>query len=653
MKKNVFIIFFTCILLLTIIPVDFNLALKTRNKLIGDLYIDSVEPIQVIKDADTLVKDKLTVIRVIIQSTFSEEIQLKVNLTYDFGTKTYLENGYGSFGFPIRSGTNILYAPGGPCLPGWTYSWGPDDFFKWTHIGNDALIKVELDPNNEIEETNEGNNIKFADSITVADAPQFRVLFLPVAFPDEDDWTLSASKVVPQKDFLLATYPLAEIDLYCFTGSLWRISSDPGSTITDKDWLYEVVAYPIACTARIMGFNRVVIALKKYFGGTGVAIGINKRPPILEPVVISSTFPDNDNVAHEIGHTFYLWHPQDIGPPIFETERYDVKEKDFGDTVDTFMSYRDDPTWIDKERYDGIPYTLNPAGPWHYPGDPECGIPPQDKNLIEFPSWSLVDQLTIEPPTYTCIMVHGTLHNDGSIKVNNNWYRIQATPDFPQQHIMNSENNDNYQISLLNNYHQTIAIYPFFASLEYISHIDEIGVPEVVKADYMPLILNVPELVGTRYIQIQDINGQVLAEKEITINKPLVTVTYPNGGEQFKIGDTIALEWEGIDQDQDTLGYTIGYSNDNGFTWIPLAFDIKETTFEWNTKGLSIGDYLIKVIASDGVNTGEDISDGTFTLPKNKHIDRNYPYSNLLNLLENNKDIIRLFFLNLIKLKIL
>ena len=49
-----------------------------------------------------------------------------------------------------------------------------------------------------------------------------------------------------------------------------------------------------------------------------------------------------------------------------------------------------------------------------------------------------------------------------------------------------------------------------------------------------------------------------------------------------------------------------------------MAFDIKETSFEWNTFDQSEGEYLIKVIASDGVNVGEDISDGEFQLPRTK-----------------------------------
>jgi hypothetical protein len=123
---------------------------------------------------------------------------------------------------------------------------------------------------------------------------------------------------------------------------------------------------------------------------------------------------------------------------------------------------------------------------------------------------------------------------------------------------------------------------------------------------------------GTRFIQIQDADGQVLAERMVSYNSPNVQIIHPNGGEEFKVGDKIDIEWEGYDQDQDTLRYTLAYSNDSGQNWIPLAFDIKDTFFEWNTFDQGTGEYLIKVIASDGVNVGEDISDGKFTIPRSK-----------------------------------
>ncbi|MEM3641258.1 MAG: hypothetical protein QXH37_04995 [Candidatus Bathyarchaeia archaeon] len=52
-----------------------------------------------------------------------------------------------------------------------------------------------------------------------------------------------------------------------------------------------------------------------------------------------------------------------------------------------------------------------------------------------------------------------------------------------------------------------------------------------------------------------------------------------------------------------------------GETWIPLASNLKTTSYTWDTSSLTFGDkYLIRVIATDGVNTGEDVSNNTFTM---------------------------------------
>jgi hypothetical protein len=59
---------------------------------------------------------------------------------------------------------------------------------------------------------------------------------------------------------------------------------------------------------------------------------------------------------------------------------------------------------------------------------------------------------------------------------------------------------------------------------------------------------------------------------------------------------------------------SVFYTQDGGRAWMPLANNLKETSYVWNTTSLTTGDkYQIRVLATDGVNTGEDKSDGTFT----------------------------------------
>jgi hypothetical protein len=105
----------------------------------------------------------------------------------------------------------------------------------------------------------------------------------------------------------------------------------------------------------------------------------------------------------------------------------------------------------------------------------------------------------------------------------------------------------------------------------------------------------------------------VLATIPISPNRPHVTVTYPNGGEV--LSGEVTIQWTGDDGDGDTLTYDILYSSDSGATWSAITTGLGQSSFVWNADqaaGSSQG--LIKILASDGVNTGQDESDESFTV---------------------------------------
>jgi hypothetical protein len=88
----------------------------------------------------------------------------------------------------------------------------------------------------------------------------------------------------------------------------------------------------------------------------------------------------------------------------------------------------------------------------------------------------------------------------------------------------------------------------------------------------------------------------------------------PNGGEI--LADTHTVTWTASDGDGDPLVYAVHYSPDGGATWRPLAMDLSEPSWDWDT-GQSPGAHasgLVRVIASDGFNTSEDRSDGPFSV---------------------------------------
>lgn len=106
---------------------------------------------------------------------------------------------------------------------------------------------------------------------------------------------------------------------------------------------------------------------------------------------------------------------------------------------------------------------------------------------------------------------------------------------------------------------------------------------------------------------------KVLDEIQVSDHAPTVTVLEPNGGETWSGIQTI--RWSASDEDGDVLSFNILYSPDDGNTWYPVAAGVTGDSLEVDTSALPGGSLArVKVIASDGFNTAEDVSDGTFTL---------------------------------------
>jgi hypothetical protein len=125
----------------------------------------------------------------------------------------------------------------------------------------------------------------------------------------------------------------------------------------------------------------------------------------------------------------------------------------------------------------------------------------------------------------------------------------------------------------------------------------------------------VPWVTGTQRVAVY--SGTLeLTSRLVSTNAPMVTVLSPNGGEVFT--DTTVVSWSAADADQDPLTYVLQYSADNGATWQAVSVGITSTTVYTLDLTLLPGtdQGRVRVIASDGVNTGMDTSDGVFRVPR-------------------------------------
>lgn len=124
-----------------------------------------------------------------------------------------------------------------------------------------------------------------------------------------------------------------------------------------------------------------------------------------------------------------------------------------------------------------------------------------------------------------------------------------------------------------------------------------------------------PYPVGTRWVRVRE-EGAVVWERRVSENAPQVQLLSPNIG---AVNAGISVRWQGSDADNDTLAYTLLYSPDDGATWRPVAVNMPETELTL-TAGLvhdmpKSSQGRFKILVSDGVNTGDDISDGLLDVP--------------------------------------
>jgi hypothetical protein len=149
--------------------------------------------------------------------------------------------------------------------------------------------------------------------------------------------------------------------------------------------------------------------------------------------------------------------------------------------------------------------------------------------------------------------------------------------------------------------------------------------PRIYEADILPggssgprqgsFLIPVPFDERITSAEVQDDRGSVLASRVGSANSPIVRVAFPNQA-QVLTGDTVEFSWVGTDSDGDALSYTVQVSTDCGETFETVAVAYPDTALTVPLdyiRGTDCG--LLRVQASDGFNTAEDVSDQPFTIP--------------------------------------
>lgn len=137
----------------------------------------------------------------------------------------------------------------------------------------------------------------------------------------------------------------------------------------------------------------------------------------------------------------------------------------------------------------------------------------------------------------------------------------------------------------------------------------EIGLPaqQVFFHETMPLP------VGVERVVLWD-DTVWLGEVMPTPATPQVDITTSLDG--LLLQDPLEVLWTAEDADIDVLHYLVEYSADGGMTWSVIGADLTEpriTLEPEQLRGTTLG--VIRVLATDGFNTGNNLSNGFFTVP--------------------------------------
>jgi len=128
-------------------------------------------------------------------------------------------------------------------------------------------------------------------------------------------------------------------------------------------------------------------------------------------------------------------------------------------------------------------------------------------------------------------------------------------------------------------------------------------------------------------IEISD-QGSMLKEVNRTANTPTLSINTTL--QNTLISNNFTLAYNTSDADGDTMEYAILISSDSGNTYSTLEIDHPDETYNVNTSGFTEGEqYKVKVLATDGINTNNTVSEGTF------EIDNDLRITNLSTLYEN------------------
>lgn len=153
---------------------------------------------------------------------------------------------------------------------------------------------------------------------------------------------------------------------------------------------------------------------------------------------------------------------------------------------------------------------------------------------------------------------------------------------------------------------QEIATYlyrPTFRALG-LDEVDAMTGPDpLMEKEHFAFVVPCPD--DARKVVVEE-GGNVVAERIISANKPVVNIEFPSNLEDVKEEKFLA-RWSATDPDGDTqFWYTVWFSTNRGTTWQTVQFENEAMADSiLGTKNRT--GYMLRVVANDGVNNSDPV----------------------------------------------
>ncbi|MDD2889567.1 MAG: T9SS type A sorting domain-containing protein [bacterium] len=545
-----------------------------------DLKIKDVKTIQTVQDVD-LVTRKPTMVRVFVDAGRCKPVN-GVNVKLTFNGTDYFSAGNSIKGAKVwtnaelNTGVNSInfFIPIG-------------DLFA---AAGNSVVNAEVDyAPGAVEERNETNNTGI-DSVKVVSSPRAWITYRPIS---AERW--HGLSTVNITDFAQQCHSFLEAILPMYWGMVEYDCNiiNVDSTVTGGAFGWNtrtVMSTIIRLYASEDVDHRVVGIAPKGTFSHGLSHSGYARVVLID----STTFPGDQWVAtHEMGHVF------NGRGYVLNDEYYEIR---------SFWDTDGNSSWPYKTQPDG---SVSSEGWWVEKGTKGCIHNPHPKDYVGNNYYSFMGNSGtmshwVSDSVYKILLNNFPAKKKASvprIAFSFNIYDNDSALIKPSYKIPNGEADTgqpgNYRIECQNGSGSVLSGINFEP--------DFIDVPSsTLKGS--PYYFNLEFPVNTQKIVIKH-NSNIIKQVVKSANAPIVTLLYPNGGESFS--DTVRVKWSGNDIDGGQLYYWLLYTKDS--VWTPIAIDLIDTTYLVNMQSFPGGTTCkFKVIATDGINTSSDESNGDF-----------------------------------------